>query len=579
MIKRLIIAVMVLLIMPSEALALKAEASVSRTEISIHDEIVLRITVTGGAEKVDTSPIKDFNVIARGTSTRVNIINGKMTRETGYQYSLRPKKIGELVIPALTIFSDNEKAETREIKIKVHETQPGEDKSMDVFLEADIPRTDVYLGEQIIFTIKVFRAVEIYDPNIEKIDFSGFAAKQISEPKFHNIVINGRRFATTEINFLLNPLKEGPATIGPVILHCKVMKSNGRPGSSRDRFFMNDPFFSRGMLERRTFSSNPIELTVHTLPEFKGSGAFSGLIGDFEVSSSLKNESIVEGESTVLSIKIRGTGNIMDAPAPKPVVPDGFKVYEEEPEQNIEIGADGYTGQKTFRYALVAVKPGEYELLPVELNYFDVDSRSYKTGRTSPMKVTVARSKEKEKQVVTTPSESSQAPAPPKKKVKIKQKDILPLKENLEALENNSPLYPALFAVLWLLPAAGFLLVLVLVKVMGKEKDIAGIMAEKSMKELDRARKKASTEESLTYCSRALISAVCSAAGRKGEALTYEEAESILKEAGVDNADADKVKMLMEKIDSAKYGGVNMDGTCEEIISDTEKAVKKLCRK
>ena len=104
-----------------------------------------------------------------------------------------------------------------------------------------------------------------------------------------------------------------------------------------------------------------------------------------------------------------------------------------------------------------------------------------------------------------------------------------------------------------------------------------GQRAEQALK--DACKSGISAEEFLTCLSRSLISILLSKAGVKGESLTYIEAESILKSTGFSEEDARAATHLIERIDSARFSGQEMDSRSREtFLSETRELVRKILR-
>jgi hypothetical protein len=111
-----------------------------------------------------------------------------------------------------------------------------------------------------------------------------------------------------------------------------------------------------------------------------------------------------------------------------------------------------------------------------------------------------------------------------------------------------------------------------------KQEDLRSIMAERA----DRLLKKAShievsADEFLSCLYKAVISAVFSKAGVKGESLTYEEAEEILRSSGYADETAKQAARLLEKIESTKYSGLMISSDSkEELLSETKQLFRNL---
>ena len=572
--------VIALLFLPAHAWA-GAEAHVDRTSLGPGETLTLYISIDGDGD-VDIAPIKDFTVLSRGSSSSLNIINGKMSRKQELQFILAPKKKnGELLIPALTVNTDDGAVKTKPIKIMVSSKPSSrvDGSASDVFLRAVISDNEPFVGQQIIYQLKIFRAVRIANAQLQDLEFSGFTSRQIEDQKDYTTTLQGRQYAVTELSFVLSPLKEGRHEIGPGVMSCDVvLKSRGRSNSMFDQFFGSDPFFSGGRLEPRVYQSEKAILNVRPLPAYKGTGKFSGLVGRFDFKSDLDPASVAVGDSVAYSVVIEGQGNIMDAGKPAFPEVDGLKIYSDKPEEQISLGPGGYTGKKVFRFALAPYKPGRYTTPALEMNYFDPEQQAYVSKHIKPRELAVRPGKVQQPQVVSSrgaPPNTGETVA--KKKVEFIDKDILPLKDDPAALTTGPPLSPAVFFILLFSPMLAFGAAGLVRQRAGKRKNTSRVMAERAWNAL-KAASDADDTDRLGLCSKAIIAAVCSKADREGEALTYDEVDELLSSCASRDVGC-KVKEFMERIDNARYGGKPLDrAEIENIVSQTRELVKSLCR-
>jgi hypothetical protein len=88
-----------------------------------------------------------------------------------------------------------------------------------------------------------------------------------------------------------------------------------------------------------------------------------------------------------------------------------------------------------------------------------------------------------------------------------------------------------------------------------------------------------SAEGFLTCLSRSLTSSLLAKAGVRGESLTYAEAETILLSKGFSEEDTRSVSHLLERIDSARFSGQEMDSISREtLLSETREQVKRISK-
>ncbi len=105
--------------------------------------------------------------------------------------------------------------------------------------------------------------------------------------------------------------------------------------------------------------------------------AISGAVGDLRYRVSLEPETIAAGESAVLSIELKGSGNLplVEAPASWPGCED-CESYPPEEESAVKVDANGIHGTRTWRTTLVPRTWGEFELAPVDVGSLRPGGRS-----------------------------------------------------------------------------------------------------------------------------------------------------------------------------------------------------------
>jgi hypothetical protein len=583
--KRTALIIWVIMLFPLQALAGDVRAFVDRTRTTLNETIHLTVSVDGGEGSVDVSPIKDFRVLSQGTGSSVQIINNRISRKSSHNYTLMPLRQGRLKIPPLTVNVKGKPFQTREITVIVSKSPQKNEPSKDVFVRASVSKKNPYVGQQIEYTFKLYRRVRIANASLVKEPaFSGFIAKKIDQDNTFQTVIDGRDFEVTQVTYILTPTASGPQTIEPAILSLDIVRHRHRRSTNPfdsffDNSFFNDPFFGNSAPAPATLQTNPVSVNIRPLPPDNGSGVFSGLVGRFTLHGELGKNEINAGDSTTLSITVEGTGNIMDASAPSVNVPQSFKVYPDNPGQDIHINAGGYSGKKVFRYALVPVKKGDFSISSVRLKYFDTASKQYITLSTKPFPLKVLASKEASKlETASAPAKSVKGPKSFKKKVAFIGRDILPIKDTSDVLAFRRTL-PLFHFWLYLgVPVLVFLGVKFAAAFFIKKDDPTMVMTRKAHESLKKAGGAPSDDVFLSALYRSLIYAIFSTAGSKGESLTRAEAEKLLANNGTGAETAAQAASLLDQIESARYGGVNFDIHAKQaLFSETQKVVRRLC--
>jgi hypothetical protein len=437
-----------------------------------------------------------------------------------------------------------------------------------------------YEGQQIIYTFTLFNSVEATNAKFRKPDFAGFTAKESKDPRTYRTVRSGREYQVTEIDFVLIPLQAGAITIEPAVLSLDIVRRQQRRRNAPFDSIFKDPFFSGHRLESKVYRTEPLAVDVRPLPAVSGSRPFSGLVGRFRVHAEVEQSRLKVGDSTTLAITVEGSGNIMDADQPELKIPEAFKVYQDNPEEDIRLENTGFSGRKIFRLALVALKPGSYTLGPVELNYFETSTGRYEIAASQPIAISASASTTQEAPMVSSSSSPQNRSQFQKRKVEFTDRDILPLKTELDALENQTDINLTTYTALLVLPILLFIGAKTLQSVTRNNDEPGRIMVRRAREALKGAAEPGAEDEEILGCLyRAVTSAVFAKSGSRGQALTYAEAEAILMASGSEQKVAVQAARLLKEIESARYSGLSLDDSRKKaLLSETKQLVRRLCR-
>ncbi len=557
---------------PAQA-AVSVTAQVDRTFVSPGQSLQMQVKVSGDSGEVDLSPIVDFKVRSLGTSSSVQIINSRMSKEVSYNYLLIPRGKGKLTIPPLTVTVAGQSHRTEAITITVSDTPPtgrqGDASGEEVWVTGALSDTSPYTGQQITYTFRFYRSVPIDDAKFQPPGFKGFSSQEVEDRHSYRKIINGREYAVTEVYFILTPLEEGEWTVDPAVVNVGVLRR--RRGGGRSPF---DDFFNRSVVEPRVLQTKPISVTVRPLPPLPPDRAFSGLVGRFTMTAETESTHLAVGDSATLTIVLQGKGNIADAQHPDLALPAAFKSYADNPEPEVVADRNGVSGKMVFRTALVPVEPGRYALEPVRVTYFDVDKEAYHTLEVQLPPLTVVPGASPDSQPLTvTPGTLPLL----KKRVDFTGRDILPPKEGLAAIQPHKSMGWPLFLVLLAAPASIYGMVVLTQRVRRPDTSAAAVMKSRARQALKRAASARTDEAFLSSLYQALTAGIFSTAGRSGEALTWNEAESLLLQNQYSEEDAAAAAKLLAEIESTKFGGRTLpEGRRKTLLDETRTMTRKL---
>jgi len=537
----------------STAYAEGARAVVDTNRLRLGESLTLRVIADFNDARVEMPDLADFRVSSRGTSSRMQMINGKTTREVESLYQLIPLKTGGFTIPAIPVRGRGGLFYTQPIVVRVDDRSASSSMEQPWRVTAEVSSDHPYVGEQLVWTFRFQTAARFQNARLGKPDFDGFSSEEMGEGRAFEQVINGRRYAIHEVNELLIPHKSGPLAIEPATLSVGIV--TGRSRRSSDPLF-DDLFGSRNVMEQKLLTTEGVALNVRPLPPYTGDAPFSGLVGDFSLTASLEKGTVKAGDPVTLTLTIEGTGNIRDAAAPHLALPEGMKHYGDTPVEAIALGPGGWQGKKTFKTAIVPLEAGRVEIPPVSLVWFDPATETYRSERSGPLRFEVTENTSAEQVEVFQAGGTVFSRGTAKKEVRLKGRDILPLKVDSDAVLHGAPMKMQRF-LSWLGGPMGLFLLIVLgLKRFTRDLSVSQKLVRKAALQVKEAEKAVGDNE-LFYgkLHSALASVMGALAGRPVEGMTGEDIRRIVADAGGGVEAAEQCVAILDSVESARYGG------------------------
>ena len=408
------------LLIASGAFSQKLTASVNRNPVGLNEQFQLSFELNGNGSNFRAPALTDFMVLSGpNQSTSMQFINGSMSQSVTFSYILQPKSEGTFRIEPATIESGGKVILSNMIALTVTKgsgqgAQPGGqnqgDKtnisSKNIFFRVSVDKTNVYRGEAIVATYKLYTNVQVINYGINKVpSFNGFWSQDIQMPQQLSLdkteVINGVTYRVGEIKkVVLFPQQSGTLTLEPMEGECiaRIQVKRNKTGGPFDIFndpFFNDPFSGFGGIRDVKFAvkSDPVRITVRELPP-NAPPSFNGAVGRYTFDGTIDKTRLRANDAVSLKLKINGKGNIKLAEAPEFELSPDIEKYDPEISDNISVNERGATGSRTFEYLLIPRHQGQYEIGPVSFSYFDLDKKSYVTLSTKQFKLDVERGAE-----------------------------------------------------------------------------------------------------------------------------------------------------------------------------------------
>ncbi len=380
-------------------------ASANRNVVGVNQNFKVSFKLKGAKGNNFQPPdFKYFRVVGGpNQSTSMRIVNGNVSRSLTYSYYLQPKREGKFSIGSASIQIDGKTLRTNSINITVKKGGRGqarnnrqngkkqtiEEKIEDnLFLKLYVNDTEVYQGEQITATYKLYTRFQIGRTRLsETPSFTGFWSEDIQQPKnleFKRENYQGKQFKTAALSSVaLFPQRTGTLELDPMKLETTV-----RVPVKKRRRSVFDKFFGSYKDVKYEFKSNRVKINVKPLPPNKPK-SFSGAVGDFNYDVSLDRKTTKVDKPITVSVTISGQGNLKLMDPPELDLPSEFEVYDPKINANVSSSGGKIHGSKTYDFLIVPRNPGEYKLPSLTFSYFDTKEETYNTVQSPEHTITV----------------------------------------------------------------------------------------------------------------------------------------------------------------------------------------------
>jgi hypothetical protein len=405
--------VIIFLLLPFQLAAQSFTASVDETTVADNQQFKVTFTFSGknvnGVKNFKPPAFNNFLVLSGpNQSTSIQFINGVQSGAISYSYILQGKSIGKFSISKASVEFDGNIYQAKPLNITVvkgtvkpktqkkqDDTISNEEIAKNLFIKAIVDKRQVYLGEQVTVTYKLYTRLNIAaQMSINKLpQYQGFWTEELETSTniiFMTEVINGKQFRVGTLKrAALFPSQTGKLEITPFELTVPIqIKRNRNRNNIFDDFF-NDPFGSSKTIEYNAVSDK-ISIDVLPLPQKNQPESFKGAVGDFTFSASIDKTTAKTNEPVTLKIVISGKGNLELVVLPELNIPTGFEKYEPKTSEKIN-NKNIISGSKTAEYLMIPRVVGKREIPAVEFSYFNPAKKKYITKRSGPFSLNITQ--------------------------------------------------------------------------------------------------------------------------------------------------------------------------------------------
>ena len=354
-----------------------------RNPVVLQESFQLIFEATGELDgDPDFAPLeKDFQILSKSTSDSMRLTNIEITRIKEWKFTLLPLKAGDLVIPAISFGKDK----SPQVPLTVDQTGAGAHAqgARDIFLDVEAVPASAYVQAEVIYTVKLYRAVATSNETLSEPDVSQGSAiiELLDADRSYDTFVQGRRYAVFERSYAIYPQLSGNLLIGPARFQGQLSAASP---------FSLDPFGPGGRTIAR--QSAAVELQVGPVPAAYRDGHWLPA-KDVKLTEKWSKDplDLLPNEPVTRTIALTAQGlTASQLPEMQELLPDGFRQYPDQPELENRKTAEGITGVRQQKNAIIPARPGEYTLPEISLPWWNTETQALEYAVLPERQVQVA---------------------------------------------------------------------------------------------------------------------------------------------------------------------------------------------
>jgi len=364
MARRMLVALSLLLIVPfAHADSGNLRAFLDRDHVALGDTVTLNIEGPDAlSAKPDLSPLQnDFDVLGTSSSSNVQIVNGTSHSTTQLGIALRTRRAGTLAVPSLQIGSERTQPLTLQVTPAPSGGQGGPGDP--AFLEASVDSPAPYVGQQDVYTLKLFYTGSLTGGQLEEPQADGAQLIHLNGDTRYQSTRNGQTYQVVERHYALIPERSGRIVVrGPTFMGQMLSSGGNAPF---------DNFFDDGKPVQAR--ADDMALDARVAPAAAGTPWLPAQSVQLQLSGVPNDGRIKLGEPLSLTLSVDAVGQPADGlPEPQLPVLDGARVYPDKTRDSTRDDGHWLHGTRTRTFAIVPNRAGELTIPAITLNWWNV---------------------------------------------------------------------------------------------------------------------------------------------------------------------------------------------------------------
>ncbi|WP_447732464.1 BatD family protein [Rhodanobacter soli] len=373
---------LMLALIPTPAGAAEVTATLDRDHVQLGETVTLNVRVqgdTGGIAAPDLRALsQDFQLLGTSQNNSLSVINGQASSELTFGVALRPRHVGVLQIPALSVAGQR----TAPLQLTVTAPDPAAAAATqrDVFMESQVEPAHGYVGQQLTYVVRLYYANRIGGDAPQPPQADGVEISALGKGLNYDAERGGRTYHVLEQRYALIPQHAGQVEIPPVDFQ-------GEAADPRDP----NSFF--GATVPVSASAPAQTITVKPAPADWGGSAW---LPARQLSLSLDGWPTAQdapprvGQPLNLTMNLQASGLSYEALPALSLPPlDGATVYPDKPVTGNRQDGEWIIGRRQQSFAIVPERAGTLTVPATTLKWWNVLTDKMEVAQIAAHSVTV----------------------------------------------------------------------------------------------------------------------------------------------------------------------------------------------
>jgi hypothetical protein len=368
------------------------QATLDRDQMAQGETVQLSLQHDGSDGDPNLTPLKqDFEIVGTSQGTSIQIANGHLARQAQVQVILSPKHAGKITIPPLQW--GNDRSQILVLNVDGSSGNSNNSNNMNngstgttpqnnnpaassddshVFIESTVNQNQPYVQGSVILTIRIFTDQPINQAGLDFPANNDVLVKQLGTDTQSTETRNGHPYQVVQRQYLLTPQRSGALSLNGPVFMAEVADVR----SSFNTVFGNDPFAGMVTSSRPIrLQGKPILLNVRPRPvDANGHDLLPAAQLSLQEKWQPNKLSMATGEPLTRHLHLVATGlagNSLPDLSALMSLPDGIKAYPDQAKYSTDIQDGKIISSSDQDIALIANRPGHFELPAVKLSWWD----------------------------------------------------------------------------------------------------------------------------------------------------------------------------------------------------------------